>query len=29
MGIQEAVSVLPGVGPKRVQTLAELGIVTV
>ncbi|WP_427813359.1 ATP-dependent DNA helicase RecG [Enterococcus sp. 22-H-5-01] len=29
MGIQEAVSVLPGVGPKRVQILAELGIVTV
>lgn len=29
MGIQEAVSVLPGVGPKRVQTLTELGIVTV
>ncbi|MFC4772738.1 ATP-dependent DNA helicase RecG [Enterococcus hermanniensis] len=29
MGIQEAVSVLPGVGPKRVQTLAELGILTV
>lgn len=29
MGIQEAVSVLPSVGPKRVQTLAELGIVTV
>lgn len=27
--IQEAVSVLPGVGPKRAQTLAELGIVTI
>lgn len=27
--IQETVSVLPGVGPKRAQTLAELGIVTI
>ncbi len=27
--IQEAVSVLPGVGPKRAQTLAELGIFTI
>lgn len=27
--IREAVSVLPGVGPKRAQTLAELGIVTI
>nr|WP_137613234.1 ATP-dependent DNA helicase RecG [Enterococcus viikkiensis] len=29
MMIQETVSVLPGVGPKRAQTLAELGIVTI
>jgi ATP-dependent DNA helicase RecG len=27
--IEETVSVLPGVGPKRAQTLAELGIVTI
>lgn len=29
MMIQESVSVLPGVGPKRAQTLSELGIVTI
>ncbi|OJG41914.1 ATP-dependent DNA helicase RecG [Enterococcus gilvus] len=29
MSIEETVSVLPGVGPKRAQTLAELGIVTI
>ncbi|MGG5370482.1 ATP-dependent DNA helicase RecG [Enterococcus sp. AZ196] len=29
MSIQESVSILPGVGPKRAQTLAELGIVTI
>ena len=29
MPIQESVSVLPGVGPKRAQTLADLGIVTI
>lgn len=29
MAIQESVSVLPGVGPKRAQTLTELGIVTI
>lgn len=29
MVIQESVSVLPGVGPKRAQTLSELGIVTI
>lgn len=29
MSIQENVSVLPGVGPKRVQTLSELGIETI
>lgn len=29
MTLQAAVSVLPGVGPKRAQTLAELGILTI
>ena len=29
MTIQESVSVLPGVGPKRAQTLADLGILTI
>lgn len=29
MAMQESVSVLPGVGPKRAQTLADLGIMTI
>ncbi|GCF94332.1 ATP-dependent DNA helicase RecG [Enterococcus florum] len=29
MSLQESVAVLPGVGPKRAQNLAELGIVTI
>lgn len=29
MTIQESVSVLLGVGPKRAQTLADLGILTI